>query len=82
MDQPEITTPGRTVIGGRHGSPSVTIALPFSRISGGDEELRGAVADLARLVAQLAGTPSTGDAERALVRQAAEELVTRVTAGR
>ena len=67
-----------TVIGGRHGSPSVTIALPFSNIVSKDDELRGAIAELAALVARLA-TPETDDAERELVRVAATELAERYT---
>jgi hypothetical protein len=82
MDQREITTPARTVIGGRHGSPSVTIALPFSRISSEDDELRDAVADLANLVARLAGSTSTDIAEQVLVREAAEEIANRVSSRR
>jgi hypothetical protein len=81
MDQPDGTLQGRTVIGGRHGSPSLTIALPFSRISSGNEGLRDAVTDLANLVARLAGAESADEAERALVRNAAEELATRVSSG-
>ena len=44
----------RTNIGGRYGSPTVTIAWPFSNIVNKDEELRDAVADLAAVVARLA----------------------------
>jgi len=67
----------RTVIGGRYGSPTVTIALPFSNIVNKDEELRDAIADVAALVARLA---SAGDdeAQRELVRVAAEELAERI----
>ena len=32
------TNPSRTVIGGRHGSPSVTVAFPFSKIANVDSE--------------------------------------------
>jgi hypothetical protein len=67
----------RTVIGGRHGSPSVTIAWPFSNIVNADVELRDAVADLALLVARLAGAGADGN-ELTLVRIAAEELSTRL----
>jgi hypothetical protein len=79
MDQPDGALQGRTVIGGRHGSPSLTIALPFARISSNDDGLRDAVADLANLVARLAGTASSDQSERALVREAAEELANRVS---
>ncbi len=68
------------VIGGRHGSPTVTVALPFSNITNLDSELRDAVADLASLVAQLAAHTEAGEAtEIARVAQAAEELATRLS---
>jgi hypothetical protein len=68
------------VIGGRHGSPTVTLALPFSNITNVDSELRDAVADLAMLVAQLAAHTEAGEAtEIAGVAQAAEELATHLS---
>jgi ADP-dependent phosphofructokinase/glucokinase len=67
----------RMVIGGRHGSPSVRIAWPFSNIVNKDEELRDAVADLATLVARVASV-GADEKELALVRTAAEELSTRL----
>jgi hypothetical protein len=67
----------RTNIGGRYGSPTVTVALPFSNIVNKDEELRDAVADLATLVAHLASA-GTDEAELAIVRTAAEELSMRL----
>ena len=71
----------RTAIGGRYGSPTITVALPFARIAQVDTDLRDAVADLAALVARLAQPASTIDAaEVAAVRQAAEELVQRLAA--
>ena len=72
----------RTVIGGRHGSPALTIAFPFSRItSSNDAELREAVAESAMLVARLAEHSLSGDtAAVGLVRRAAEELAARVDA--
>ena len=79
MNEPVAMPEGRTVIGGRHGSPSVTIALPFSRIGGGDEELLDAVAELGTLIARLAAATPTDATERELVHKAAEELVARVT---
>jgi hypothetical protein len=80
MEQPEDRPAARTVIGGRHGSPSVTIALPFARITSADAELRDAVAELATLVAQLAAAVSAGDAARiSLSRKAAEELADRIS---
>ena len=73
--------PGRrTFIGGRHGSPTVTVALPFSNIVNVDAELRDAIAELATLVARLA-THSAADnrVEMDLVREAAEELAARLS---
>jgi ABC-type transporter Mla subunit MlaD len=72
----------RTVIGGRHGSPALTIAFPFSRVvTNNDAELREAVADLATLVARLAEHSQSGDAAAlGVVRTAAEELAARVNA--
>ena len=65
--------PRRTVIGGRYGSPTITVALPFSNIVNQDEQLRDAVADLATLIARLA-TAGVDEAELGLVKTAAEEL--------
>jgi len=72
----------RTVIGGRHGSPALTIAFPFSRVvTNNDAELREAVADLATLVARLAEHSLSRDsAALGVVRTAAEELAARVNA--
>ena len=72
MDEPEAKSAGRTVIGGRHGSPTVTIALPFSAVSNVDSELRDAVADLALLVSRLAA--ASDDRDREAVHVAATEL--------
>ena len=71
----------QTVIGGRHGSPALTIAFPFSRItSSNDSELREAISDLALLVARLAEHSLSGDtAAMSVVRRSAEELATRVS---
>ena len=63
----------RTNIGGRYGSPTVTVALPFSNVVNTDTELRDAVADLALLVSRLA-TPGIDETEIAIVSAAAEEL--------
>ena len=80
MEQPEERPGARTVIGGRHGSPSVTIALPFARITKTDSELRDVAAELATLVAQLAAAVSSRDAARiSLVGKAAEELADRIS---
>ena len=70
----------RTVIGGRHGSPALTIAFPFAlSVTNNDAELHEAVADLAILVARLAEHSLSGDlAELGAVRTAAEELAARV----
>ncbi len=79
MGNSEDRTARRTVIGGRHGSPTVTVALPFSKITNVDDELRDAVADLAALVARLAAQVSVADeTEAGLVRAAAEELGARL----
>jgi hypothetical protein len=82
MNKPEMPA-GRTVIGGRHGSPSVTIALPFSHLSTVDEDVRDAVADLATFVARPAELTAGTDTEQiGLVRDAAEELASRVSSSR
>ena len=80
MEQRDEKPGVRTVIGGRHGSPSVTIALPFARITRTDSQLRDDVAELATLVAQLATAVSSGDAARmSLSRKAVEELAERIS---
>ena len=80
MELPETKPGAGTVIGGRHGSPSVTIALPFAKITNTDSELREVVAELATVVAQLATAASAGDVARiSLARKAAEELADRVS---
>jgi hypothetical protein len=68
----------RTVIG-----PTLTIAWPFSRITNSDSEVREAVAELATLVARLAAQTDTGDrAEIRFIRDAADELATRLSQDR
>jgi len=67
----------RTNIGGRYGSPTITIAWPFSNVVNKDEALRDAVADLASLVAHLASA-GNDEAELAIVRTAAQELSERL----
>ena len=80
MGESEERAARRTVIGGRHGSPTVTVALPFAKITNVDAELRDAVADLATLVARLAAHSATGDeTEIGAVREAAEELAARLS---
>ena len=65
----------RNVIG-----PTFTVALPFSKITSSDAEVREAVAELAHLVARLAKQTDGGDmAEIKLVRDAAEKLATRMS---
>jgi hypothetical protein len=67
-----------TVIGGRHGSPTVTVALPFSNIVQVDRAVRDAVCELAVLVARLA-EGATGDIEElAGVAAAATALAERL----
>jgi hypothetical protein len=68
--------PARTVIGGRHGSPSVTVAFPFSKVEHVDSELRGFVEELVQLVRRLAAASSDG--ERAAVADASRELLDRM----
>jgi len=80
MEQAEGKPGVRTVIGGRHGSPSLTIALPFSKITSADSELRDVVAELATIVAQLGAAVSSGDAARiSLSGKAAAELADRIS---
>lgn len=67
-----------TKIGGRYGSPSFTIALPFGKVMNTDSELRDAVAELAALVSRAAR--ARGDeAQLALVQKAAEDLANRLS---
>jgi hypothetical protein len=71
--------PSRTVIGGRHGSPSVTVAFPFSNIQNVDSELRGFVEELVQIVGRLAAA-STDD-ERKSVAEASRDLFDRMSPG-
>ena len=71
--------PSRNVIGGRHGSPSVTVAFPFSKIANVDSELRGFVEELVGLVGRLA-TASTDD-ERRDVAESSRDLLERMSTG-
>jgi hypothetical protein len=80
MEQAEERLGARTVIGGRHGSPSLTIALPFARIASTDSDLRDALAELATFVAQLGAAVPSGDAARiSLSSKAAAELANRIS---
>jgi hypothetical protein len=76
-----IEKPSRTVIGGRHGSPTVTVALPFSNITGADPELRAAVADLALLMSRFARAQGGDADERAAIATAADDLAALLTDG-
>jgi hypothetical protein len=71
--------PSRNVIGGRHGSPSVTVAFPFSKIANVDSELRGFVEELVDLVGRLARA-STDD-ERRVVAESSRDLLDRMATG-
>ena len=73
------TNPSRNVIGGRHGSPSVTVAFPFSKIANVDSELRGFVEELVELVGRLAAA-STDD-ERQVVAESSRDLLDRMSTG-
>lgn len=73
------TNPSRNVIGGRHGSPSVTVAFPFSKIANVDSELRGFVEELVDLVGRLAAA-STDD-ERLSVADSSRDLLDRMATG-
>ncbi|MGZ4675547.1 MAG: hypothetical protein ACXVJ7_08520 [Acidimicrobiia bacterium] len=79
MDETDHGPPSRNVIGGRHGSPSVTVAFPFSKVAHVDSELRGFVEELVNLVASLAA--ATTDAERRAVADASRELLDRMAPG-
>lgn len=69
----------RNVIGGRHGSPSVTVAMPFSKIANVDSELRGFVEELIDLVGRLAAAST--DAERRVVADMSRDLLDRMATG-
>jgi hypothetical protein len=71
--------PLRTVIGGRHGSPTISIALPFAKITSVDTELRDAVVDLATLVARLSARSPDDAIEAGRIGEAAEAIVARLS---
>jgi hypothetical protein len=77
-DSPKDQMP-RTVIGGRHGSPSVTIAWPFSKVTSTDTDLRAAVSELATLVSEMAGTDDDGT--RKVMAKRAAEIAQELDAG-
>ena len=68
----------RTNIGGRYGSPTVTIALPFGKVVNTDNELRDAIAELAMLVSRAAQVRDD-EVQLALVQKAADELAARLS---
>lgn len=76
MDEVIEPGPTKSFIGGRHGSPSVTVAFPFSKIANVDSELRSFVEELAGIVVQLA--VATNDDERRSAGAAAQDLVERL----
>ena len=78
MGDEEAPETRRTHIGGKYGSPTVMVALPFARITNTDTELRDAVADLATLVSRLAAAAGDGAAVEE-VRAAADELAARLS---
>jgi hypothetical protein len=78
-EQVEPTEPTRTNIGGRYGSPTVTVAFPFSNVVNTDTELRGFVEDLIRIVERLAS--ATSDDERRAAADASRELLDRMAPG-
>ena len=67
------------MIGGRHGSPSVTVAFPFSKVANVDSELRGFVEELVQIVGRLAS--ATTDADRRAAADASRELFDRMSPG-
>jgi hypothetical protein len=69
----------RTVIGGRHGSPSVTVAFPFSKVANVDSELRGFLEELVQIVERLA--TATTDEDRRGAADASRELLERMAPG-
>jgi hypothetical protein len=71
--------PARTNIGGRHGSPTVTVAFPFSQVTHVDAELRDFVEELIRIVERLAS--ATSDDDRRAAADASRELLDRMTPG-
>ena len=69
-------------IGGRHGSPTVNVSLPFSKLSFGDDGALGdAVETLGALVGQLADQVRdlAARADDAEVRAGAEQISAEVT---
>ena len=75
--------PRQMNIGGRYGSPTITIAWPFSHVTRVDTDLREDLAELAGVVARLAAAAAPGTdpgmaGELAAVRQAADDLARRL----
>ncbi len=71
--------PAHTNIGGRYGSPTVTVAFPFSNVVNTDTELRGFLEELVRIVERLAS--ATSDGERQAAADASRELLDRIAPG-
>ncbi|HUW01416.1 MAG TPA: hypothetical protein VMW08_03580 [Acidimicrobiales bacterium] len=67
---------GRPIIGGRHGSPTINVAFPFSSVRTGDADLREAMTQLAGLVAELAETDKKS--RRAAIAQAARDIASQL----
>lgn len=78
MDEPSDEDGRRQVIGGRHGSPTITVAFPFAKVESVDTELRAALAQLADVLATLAETAQDDDAGRDMVARSARELAARL----
>ncbi len=76
MDESPDPQPVKTFIGGRHASPTVTVAFPFSKVANVDSELRDFVEELAGLIARLAA--ATTDGARAEVGVEAHSLLDRM----
>jgi len=70
----------RMTVFGRQGSPTVTLALPFSRVEVKADDAAPLVAELAGLIARLAraidraGLPEATTVELAAIANAADEL--------
>jgi len=85
-DLPKIPAPPfrpSATVYGRSGSPTVTIALPFSRVDVTADDAAPAAGEIATLVARLARAAAADPPDRAElteVARAADELVARLGA--
>jgi len=75
-DLPEPRTPpepkrGMTIYG-RNGSPTVTLALPFSRVDVKADDALPAIAQLASLTARLARTVAASETRNTAIAELAE----------